>query len=376
MKQSLFLSVLIFSLFLNCLPLTGEEQFEHRLLLLENTLLDSRNKGDFLTEEGIRKTLETDLAHETDSLNRTALKRLLYMESIALPENIFFDTDISSMTVVDDDLWLGSRSGDIARYSLSERQWKSYARGQESLSIRTVQAILPDRERIWFLSYGSVGVYSRRHDRIVSLPVPDEKEFRGLQSAVVMGSGLIAGTQSKGLRRIRLDSQSVLPRPGDLRNITYLQFMDREQLLAGTEENGLYILDRFYNARPAGSGSSQLSAVRVLLGDPSDSMIAGSYGGGLYKLVREGASYDIVLLNSRARWITGGVELSGLYCFSTLGNGLLVMDKEARNIRSLGISEGLSGLDLSSAAYVAPFIICAVQGQGLIKIHEDIFRTP
>lgn len=339
-------------------------------------LLEYRAAGDFLKESNLRIKLEKQLMTERDPLNRTALKRVLYQESIELPDTVFFDKYISSMAVDGDDLWMGSRNGDIARYSLSEKTWKSIIKGEETLAIRTVQTILPDNERIWFLSYGSVGVYSKRHGRMVSLDIPDDKDYRGLQSGILVGTGLIAGTQSGGLRRIRLDTQSVLPGASNLRNVTFLQALDSQRILAGSEENGLFILDRSFTASPAGKNSRNLSAARTVLGDYKTWMIAGTYGSGLYKLVRQGDTYDIVLLNSLSRWITGGVELPEHFCFSTLGQGILVLNKKSLEISYYGISEGLGGLDLSSIAYVEPYLICAVQGQGLVKIHENLFRTP
>lgn len=376
MKRLSFLTIfLILSLFQTAYVCNAID-FSVDFSVEEELLLKYRMNGDFQKETHLKAVLENQLLLETDMLHKTALKRLLYQELIELPEDLFFDQQVSSMAVDEDDIWIGSRNGDIARYSLSEREWKSYIKGQETLAIRTVQTIIPEDEKIWFLSYGSVGLYWKRYNRLISLPVPDEQEYRGLQSGIVVGSGLIAGTQSRGLRRIRLDSQSVLPHTSDLRNITFLQALEGERLFAGSEEQGLYVLDRNFNASSAGPNSEQLSAVRAVLGDPKTEMIAGSYGGGLYKLVRQGDEYDIVLLNSRSRWITGGVELRNYYCFSTLGQGLLILSKDNLRVSYYGISEGLGGLDLNSIVYIEPYLICAVQGQGLVKIHEDIFEKP
>ena len=338
-------------------------------------LTDAREEGDFHLESLYRQRMEGVLGSQTDILDRTRLNRMVFMESVPLPEDIFFSDSISVLRNDGDDLWLGSRSGDIARYSLSERRWKSLIRGQESLAIRTVQTIEADGERIWFLSYGSVGLYSKRHDRLIYLDIPDEQSFRGLQSSVVMGSGLITGTQGRGLRRIRLDGYSSIQETSSLRNVTYLEKLGNSEFLAGTEEDGLYIVDTRFRIRDAGRNSRQLSAVRTVLGDPGGVMIGGTYGNGLFKLVRQGERYDIVLIHSRAPWITDGAENSGYFFFSTLGQGLAVVDRESLDIRYFGISEGLGGLDLSSVVYVEPYIICAVQGQGLVIIHEDFFKT-
>ena len=143
-----------------------------------------------------------------------------------------------------------------------------------------VQSIQAEPEMIWFLSYGSVSIYSKRYDRFIQLPIPDDKEYRGLQSAVLMGQGLISGTQNSHLRRIRLDSQSVIHQSPPLRNITFLKEINEGRLLAGTELDGLFILDRFFQPQPLTENNRKTSAVRAVLGDPSVAMVAGSYGAG------------------------------------------------------------------------------------------------
>ncbi|QEN07646.1 hypothetical protein EXM22_06455 [Oceanispirochaeta crateris] len=335
-----------------------------------------RSRGDFISEQYVIQDGEHKLSLVSDPTERTILKRQLYLEDISLPESLFFDTQISALSADGDDIWLGSRSGDIARYSLSERKWTSFVRGEESLAIRMVQSIQIESERIWFLSYGSVAIYSKRHDRFIQLSIPDDQEYRGLQSAVLMGQGLISGTQSSNLRRIRLDSQSVIQQTPSLRNITFLKDLKNGTLLAGTEMDGLFILDEYFQPRPLSENNRKTSAVRAVLGDPDVRMIGGSYGAGLFQLVRQGEGYDIVFLHTPVQWITDGVEIKGEYYFSSLGQGLVVLDGETLQSRFYGISEGLSGLDINALVYVDPYLICAVQGQGIIKIHENYFKTP
>jgi len=342
----------------------------------DQALLEFRKKGDFINEARLRDDLEESLDQINDRTMATSLKRSLYIDTIPLPEDIFFDTNISALIADKDDLWAGSRSGDIARYSLSERRWSSFARGQESLAIRTVQSIQTDEENIWILSYGRVAVYSKRHNSFIPLNIPDSGEYRGLQSAVMMGTGLICGTQGSGLRRIRLDGYSVIPQEPELRNITFLKIMEDDTLLAGTEEHGLFLLDSQYQPKALSLNNRQSSAVRVVLDHSSGKMIAGSYGSGLFLLAKRDEKYDIVFLGTTARWITGGVEIPGAYCFSTLGKGLVVLDKTSLEPSYYGISEGLAGLDISSITYVEPYVICALQGQGLVRIHENYFKHP
>jgi hypothetical protein len=138
MKVFFLFFLLIFSVSLQA----GDE------LLL--SLKQARQAGDFQKILFYQQILEKNLSDTWDRFDRKSLKKQLYIESVPLPPDIFYDSQIAVLRVVDDDIWLGSRSGDIARYSFSSRRWTSLVRGQESLSIKSVQEILPQGERIWF----------------------------------------------------------------------------------------------------------------------------------------------------------------------------------------------------------------------------------
>ena len=103
------------------------------------------------------------------------------METVSYPEEIVFDPSISAMLADGDDIWIGSRSGDIARYSLPSDAGTLWCAGRESLAIRAVQQISAEGEHIWFLSYGAVGVYSRRQNKYFALDIPDRKSFAGFK---------------------------------------------------------------------------------------------------------------------------------------------------------------------------------------------------
>ena len=117
---------------------------------------ESLKTGDYSRTEYLRTVLQEKLESEEDPLLRTGIKRTLFQEHVPFPDELIYDASVSAMLADGDDIWIGSRSGDIARYSLSERRWTVLVRGEESLAIRAVQSILAEGEHIWFLSYGSV----------------------------------------------------------------------------------------------------------------------------------------------------------------------------------------------------------------------------
>ena len=325
----------------------------HRVLILKNEIL-------------------AKLDIEKDPLIRTVLKRALWVESVPFTGSGVFDPFISALQVVDDDVWIGSRSGDIARYSLSERKWFLLQEGAPSLAIRSVNAIETDRDRIWFLSYGSVQMYDLRTSRLYRADLPDSAAYRGMQSLSMLGRGVLVGTQGTGLRRILLREETVLSYPS-LKNVSFLKQFDRDTLYAGTEEHGLFLINLSGEIVPAVSNNRRTSGVRTLL-PLKESYLAGSYGNGLFLLEKQNSSYIYQKIYSPALWITGGTETSSGYCFSTLGNGLIYMDRSDLSQYFAGIEEGLPTLDFTSIGYSAPYFICGTQDQGLLVVHEDFFK--
>jgi len=363
MKNRFFLLMILLPVFLSGQTLREE-------------YLAARDAGDFLREKQLEKELLAVLGAETDPLIRTSLKRALFIERIPVEEGGFFDGSISALAAAGDDIWAGSRSGDLGRYSLSERKWQMMSVGAPSLAVRAVNSILPGSGRIWILSYGSLAWYDLRTGELNQASLPDHPDYRGMQSGVLLGDGLLAGTQGGGLRRIRADGGAVLEMPRFIRNVSYIARIGPERILLGTEENGLFFLDSLRESRPVTENNRQTSAVRTILGT-GDSFLGGSYGQGLFSLKRdEEGHYEYRRLSAAGKWITDGVRLKGGYCFSTLGSGLIYLSAPDTAPGQFGIPEGLPSLDITALAYSEPYIICGTQGQGLIKIHENYFLTP
>ena len=332
----------------------------------------SRVRGDFQQIRWLRVKLETLLKNETDGFVRTAIKRALWVEQIPLNGSGIFNHDISALEVDGDDIWIGSRSGDIARYSLSERRWLILRTGAPSLAIRAVNAIEKDRDRLWFLSYGSVLLYDKRQGISFPIDLPDHPDYRGMQSLTLLGRGILVGTQSGGFRRILPKEETVISIDG-LKNISYLNRIESNCLMAGTEEDGLFILDQAFHPVPVIINNRQTSSVRsVLNGDGY--YLVGSYGNGIFILRGEKHPLEFRKLNTPGNWITDGIETKEGYCFSSLGNGLIYIGKKDLSIRIAGITEGLPSLDITSMEYSAPYIICGTQGQGLLVVHENFFK--
>ncbi|OQY34875.1 MAG: hypothetical protein B6241_03060 [Spirochaetaceae bacterium 4572_59] len=362
--------ILLYSQFISFLLLFPES------LIPEENLLDDLNKaqerGDFLEDEYISRVLSEKLTIEADPYIRTSLKRALWVHQVPLEKSGLFDFNISAMEADGDDIWIGTRSGDIARYSLSEQEWFILQKGAPSLAIRSVNAILCDKDRIWFLSYGSIILFDKRLGNSYFLDLPDHADYRGMQSLSLLGRGILVGTQSSGFRRILPGDETFIDIPG-LNNISFQYKKDGDLLFAGTEETGLFVLDRFFHPHQVVSNNRRTASVRTLL--PGDGYyVAGSYGNGLFQLISDGQVYEYRKIFSKGNWITDGELLKKGYCFSTLGNGLIYMSREDLVARSLGIPEGLPSLDIAALEYSSPYLICGTQGQGLLIIHENFFN--
>ena len=339
---------------------------------LPDALEAARGKGDFQQVRLLSRQMESLLAAEEDPVVRTLYNRALWVQRISLIGSGFFDYNISALKADGDDIWFGSRSGDIGRYSLSERKWLILQEGSPSLAIRSVNAIETDRRRVWILSYGSLMVFDKRTGEPYLTDLPDHRNYRGMQSLTLLGRGVLVGTQASGLRRILPAEETVLSLP-ELRNVSFFRQVNPELLFAGTEENGLFLLDNSFHIRECTDNNRRTGAVRSLL-DYRGGFLGGSYGNGLFVLRDVNDTYEYEKLPIIAKWITDGVETEKGYCFSTLGNGLIYLEKQDLKIHSAGIEEGLPSLDITAVDYAAPYLICGTQGQGLLIVHENFFK--
>lgn len=357
------LVLLLFSLFLSLASLPAQEALIARLQEARRT---GRVHEASLAARGLMQLLE----EEEDPFVRVAIRRALWIQEISLSGSGLFDFTISALACDGDDIWIGTRSGDIARYSLSERRWMLLRKGAPSLAVRSVNAILAEEERIWFLSYGSALIWDKRRSRALPVDLPDHASYRGMQSLLPWGEGVLIGTQGRNLRRVSPAGHEVFPAPA-LRNVSYLARRPDGRIWAGTEGQGLFLSDPAGAFRPFGKDDRRSSAVRALFPLPQG-FLAGSYGGGLFLMDSEGAPLAEGAF-SEAPWVTDGCETAGGYCFSTLGNGLIYREKGSGAYRSFGIPEGLSALDLTGLEYAPPYLIAATQSRGVWIVHENFF---
>ncbi len=332
----------------------------------------SRKRGDFAREEGLLEELEGTIREREKGYVRTFYERRLYHKEILLPEGVFYSTNVSALTLDSSDLWVGTRGGDLARYSLPEQTWRSYRRGEAALTIRTIQDIVVGERGLWILHYGGISYIDKRRDQEISLAIPLGEEFRGIQRGILLQGELLAGTQVAGVHRIGPQGRELLAPSRQVRNISYLG-EDAGGLLVGTSLKGeLYRLNGERGLQRVASGAA-LRNTRVLL-PLEDGFLGGSYGYGLFQLLPRGEIYDYKEIPSASKWITAGVSLDGIYIFATLGEGLVILRKGEYDVKYYGIAEGLRGVNITALAYGSPYVVGAVQGRGLIRIHERFFR--
>jgi tetratricopeptide (TPR) repeat protein len=350
---------------------TGEKS-DLDLALLRAAELALYHAGD---PDGARAYFQridpSSFAVNANSLYRAMSIRLLW--SVLSADFLgIHDSNISCLRIDGDDLWVGTWNGGVARYSVSSGGRDAYVGPSFSRSIE-----IADR-RVWIGTAEGLAWYGKGTARWGS-----ESEFGAptpskVQVVRATSSGLFAGTLGDGLFRhgdAGWDPVSDGSLPGKF--ITSLaEDAAHGRLLIGTMNFGLIIMNMKTGAMNALSESSPaFTAENVTTILPArDGMIwIGTYGDGLYAW--RGDSGDLrhyTKADSRLAddWILASAETDRALYFGSFGGGVSVLSKKQGTWRNVGISDGLTALDIPAIAWRAPYVFFGTLGGGVYVYDE------
>jgi ligand-binding sensor domain-containing protein len=314
---------------------------------------------------------------QRDSLQDRLTKRLSW-ERLSPEQFGLNDANISALQVDGDDLWIGTWNGGISRYSIGQQSVTVFETGRESLVPRTVRTIEVTPTRVWIGTYQGLYQYTKSNSGWQKIGFTDEK----VEALCAVGETLYVGTLGNGLWRSQGENWEKINRsglPGQFVNC--LEALD-DHLLIGTLTLGLAILDlkseklfSFDSVNP----NLQARNVITLLGEDENTLWIGTYGEGLYRWNRK---ENTVERFSKASgeiaddWVLCAVRTdSGLY-FGTFGGGVsrFLPGSVPGQDRweKIGLRQGLSALDISSAAYSAPRLYFGTLGSAISILDESL----
>jgi len=284
------------------------------------------------------------------------------------------DANVSAVQVDGDDLWIGTWNGGISRYSIGRQNATVFETGSESLVPRTVRSIEITPTRVWIGTYQGLYQYTKSSSRWQKVGLFDEK----VEALCAVEETLYVGTLGRGLWRSRGEKWEKIGwggLPGEFVNCLEVR---AGHLLIGTLNLGLVLMSlktgRLFSFDSINS-KLQARNVITLLGENEDTLWIGTYGEGLYRWKR---GENTIEHFSKATgeiaddWVLCALRAdSGLY-FGTFGGGVSRFLPEQGLWERIGLRQGLSALDISSATYAAPHLFFGTLGSGISILDESL----
>ena len=290
------------------------------------------------------------------------------------------DGNVSALRVDEDDVWVGTWSGGIARYSVSADASDAFP------APAYTRAIEIEGRRVWVGSSDGLGWYGKaagqwRADGAFQSPAP-----RKVQSLKLVGDALFAGTLGDGL--FRLDTQDrkaqgagawTPVRDGELPGlfITCVEpAASSASLYIGTLTFGLVVMDRKTGSmRSLAELAPEFSASNItsVLEDREGRVWIGTYGDGLYLwLPGSGKIRHFTRATGELGddWILAICQTARALYFGSFGGGVSALSNSG-TWRRIGIPDGLRSLDVSAIAWRAPYVFFGTLGAGVNVYDEE-----
>ncbi len=293
------------------------------------------------------------------------------------PESLgLADGNVSSLRIDGDDLWVGTWSGGVSRYSISARHADAFP---SPAYPRTVES---DERRVWVGGTDGLswfGKSSGTWNTEKSFPGQDSPGGTTVQTVKLVGQGLYVGTLGNGLFRRDEEgwkqvSDGGLPGPF----VTTIEpGADGKELYIGTMTLGLIVMDAETGSMKALSAiapSFSAQNVTTILDDGQGSVWIGTYGDGLW---RWSPGLGTLRHFSKASgeigddWILSSCRTRRALYFGSFGAGASAYVPTSGAWRRYGITEGLGSLDVAAIAWREPFVFFGTLGAGVSVYNEE-----
>jgi tetratricopeptide (TPR) repeat protein len=330
--------------------------------LLRCAELSLYNEKDIDAARGFFRRIDRGSVSKEDApLYGTLRKRLVWqllpMETLGIS-----DVNVSCLRVDEDDLWVGTWNGGVARYSITAARSDPFPAPSFSRSIE-----IADR-RVWVGTADGLSWYGKSTGRWGTVERFTEAVARKVQAVKQAEGELYAGTLGDGLLRLGAEGWEGVS-DGDLpgRFVNCIAWDGRRSvLLIGTMNMGLVIFD-------VGTGEMRtLSAimpefapdnVTAVLADGAGRVWVGTYGS-LRRFVK--ASGEI-----GDDWILAICETDRAVYFGSFGGGVSACRKGNGAWTRYGIAEGLPSLDITAIAWREPYVFFGTLGAGVCMYNES-----
>jgi len=286
------------------------------------------------------------------------------------------DGNISAIATDGDDVWVGSWTGGLVRYTRSTGRRQVFRKGPDSLLSLRVRDIHPAGGYVWVGTDQGLSVYARSSSRWRQEPVLGGAEPSPVVAIVDTGGVVYAGTLGQGLWRHDAAGWSAVGHdllPGLF--ITALLVVG-ETMWIGTIDLGLVSLDlrtgtfRSFDEANAALGPQNVTAI---VAEDDATLWIGTFGAGLYRW--EAGPNRITHFSAASGqlpddWILAAAAAdAGLY-FGTFGGGAVRYDPHRETWTVISLEQGLPSLNVAVLAAARGQIYFGTLGAGVAILSE------
>ena len=293
------------------------------------------------------------------------------------------DANVSALRVDEDDLWVATWNGGVARYSVSAGRADAFPVPSDPRSIEIAA------HRVWVGSTEGLAWYGKAKGNWgaeKSFQVPSARQVQALK---LVAGALYAGTLGDGLWRLSAlqpDEQSAVPvwtpvTDGELPG-TFITCLEGPKngasLYIGTLSHGLVVMDRTGAMKRLSDIVPPFSASNVtsVHQDSAGQVWIATYGDGLYLwMPASGALQHFTKSGGQLGddWVMAIAETDRALYFGTFGGGVSALQKSVQEAswRRIGIRDGLASLGVSAIAWRAPYVFFGTLGAGVSVYDEE-----
>lgn len=278
--------------------------------------------------------------------------------------------NVSALLSDNDDVWVGTWTGGVARLSRPLNDSVIWDPGNPSLAVRTVNRIRKQNELIWLVRYGALERYSLRTStwiREADLPVSER-----LQDVFLSGNDIYLGTLGKGLWKKSGRSWDLVPQPGIF--INRLEPGSGTEILVCTMDRGLFVFEPISGtwSRPPDHRLQEVNVTSALVF--GDLIIGGTYGSGAFVWDRSTSEVRFIDKNHLGDpWVLGVAQSGEWVYFGTFGAGVNAWNTSTGDWDRISLPEGLPSGDIAAIYTDSDGAIwIGTLGGGIVRVERGI----